>query len=474
MGMTKTIAKNTLSLAVVQLVSQVSTLLLSIVLARYLGENDYGIYVYSFALASLAFIIADFSLGFLLVVEVSRNRGSAPQYIVNTMFLRMVLGGASMLIVACVVLLRGLSPLAGFSIMIVAASTFFNFLVAVFVSTYNAFERMHYVLLTSLVERAFTVSASIALVLSGFGLEYVVIVVLLGSILNFVMAYEVCTRLISRIAERVSIKAALSQLRRAIPFAVTGMLLTTLYTLNTVLVGTWRGNEAAAFYGVGYGLAIAVIALPAFFVGAMLPAASQLYKSSMQLLNLLQQKTMKYLFSLGLPMAIGGLLVGPDIILLLYGADYAPATGVFQILSITIAIVYFNSGTGNILASADLMRLNTLSSALGAVVNLVLCAVLIPFYGQYGAAYAFTFAFIAMTISGQYFLGTRVFKVDYRDIAVKPLIAGAGMAIVMLLAMQTNVFAAAGMGVVTYFAIFFALRTLNHEDWEIIRNVFRK
>lgn len=474
MGVTRTIARNTLSLAVVQFVSMLSTLVLSIILARYLGENDYGIFVYSFALASLVFILADFGLGFLLVVEVSRDKESSSQYVVNTMFLRILLGGVSIAIVAAVIVARGLSPLAGFAIIIVAASTFFNSLLAVFTASFNAFERMHYTLFTSLGERAFTVTVTIALVLMGFGLEYVVIVVLIGSIVNFLLAYGVYSKLISRITERISIRAATSQLKRAIPFGIAGMLLSTIYAVNTVLVGTLGGNEAAAFYGVGYNLAVTLMSLPGVFMSAMLPVASQLYRSSMPMLSLLQQKTMKFLFALGLPLAIGVFFLGEEIILLLYGVNYAPAIGVFQILAVTIVIVFFNSGTGNVLASADLMRLNTVSSVIGTAINLALCALLIPPYGQYGAAVAFVSAFLIMAVTGQYFLRARVLKVDYKDIMIKPILAGVGMSIAMLLTIEISVFLAADLGVVVYFAIFFALRTLGREDWEIIRNIFRR
>lgn len=475
MGIVRTIARNTAALAVAQIAYQLSSLVLSILLARYLGENDYGVYVFAFAVASLAFIIADFSLGMILIVEVSRQKEIAPQYVANTLFLRLVLGAISIVVVIVFTWLRALPLIAAFSLIIIAFSTLMNFLSTVFAYTFNAFEKMHYILFTSLIERAFTVTVSAALVMSGFGLEYVVLVNLIGSLFNFIVTYLVLTKFVVKLEAKVSIPAAISELRRAIPFASAVIFTTTLYTVNMILVQSWSGNAAAAFYGVGYNLGVAVIALPGFFVGAILPVTSQLYRSSMDMVRVLQQKTMKFLFSLGLPMAIGGVLLGDKIILFFYGSEYEPAIGVFQLLSVAIAVVYFSSGAGNILASANLMRLSTIGAGISAGVNLVACIILIPMYAQYGAAAAFLLGIISMAIAGQYYLSRHVFRLNYKDITLKPIIASAGMALVLFFFLrEINVFVTIAVSIVVYFALFFSLKTLDAEDIEIIRKVFRK
>ena len=95
MGLARNVAKNTIAMGSVQLASQLSTFILSVFLQLYLG-NSYGIYSYAFSLASLIFIISDFGLNFQTVIDVAPNREIAPQYLTNTIFLRIILGTIGM------------------------------------------------------------------------------------------------------------------------------------------------------------------------------------------------------------------------------------------------------------------------------------------------------------------------------------------------------------------------------------------
>lgn len=180
MGLVRNVAKNTLAMGSVQILSQISTFILSIFLARYLGSQNYGTYTLAFSLATLIFIIADFNLGFQMVVEVAPNKEIAPQRLINTLLLRVILGGVALLVTLVVVLVGNQPAEVSYAIIIIALATAFNWLYQAFAAMYTTFEKMHLVLYTSIVERSFTVTTAIVLIVLGFGLEAVVLVVLAG------------------------------------------------------------------------------------------------------------------------------------------------------------------------------------------------------------------------------------------------------------------------------------------------------
>jgi O-antigen/teichoic acid export membrane protein len=482
MGLVRNVAKNTIAIGSVQVASLISTFILSIFLQFYI-QDEYGYYSYAFALASLLFIITDFGLGFQMVVDVAPNKEKASQYLTNTIYLRALLGSVSMGLTLIVVLFSGLPPLIGLSIMIIALSTAFNWIMQTFTSMLTSFEKMHYVLYTNLTERVFTVSLAILMVMWGFGLLAVVLVVLLGSMLNVFLSLIITSKYVVKPARRPDRGQAHRQFRSAVPYATAGVMNATLYSVNAVLVmnlALWAGvipltaAHSTATYNLAFNLVIALTAVPTVLITALLPVLSRLYKTSTDLTRLTQQKVMKYMFALGLPVTVGGIILADKIIQFVYSSTFWDSALVFRILLPVIAITYFGTGIGSVLASANRIKFNTVSATIGASINVLLCLVLVPLFGAPGAAAAFTIASFTIMAVGLYFLSRYVFKVNLVDIIFKPVIAAAGMGTALLLLPMFTLIPSLIIGTVTYFAIFFVIGALDKQDKEILFKILKK
>jgi O-antigen/teichoic acid export membrane protein len=480
MGIVRSVAKNSLAMGLVQIIGQISTLVLAVFLSRNLGA-DYTSYTSAFSVATVLFILADFGLGFQMVVEVAPAKHLAPRYLTNTLLLRAALSAVALAATAVFVLVEGLPAEVAYAYLIIALSTVFNWFAQTFASMFTAFERMHYVLMTSLVERLFTVSLSILLVLAGLGLGAVVLVVLAGSLLNLVLSYLVCARLIVRPAPSLDIAGTKAQFKDALTYAINSALTSSLYALNGFLVltmvmgmyGLDAGELANTEFSVAFNLVVSLIAIPTVFRMALLPTISRLYHSSMDLAKLTQQKVMKYMFALGLPLTVGGFILSDKIIALFF-PNYPASAAVFRVLIPVIAIAFFGTGMTSVLASAKLMRLNTISTVIGAAVNLLLCIALIPLTGAAGAAFAFTVSTFATNLISLYYLEKRIFKVDLADIVVRPMMAAVGMAAVLLLIPQADFFVSLVVGAGTYFILLFAVKTFGRDDTDIFKKVLNK
>ncbi|MDW5562889.1 MAG: flippase [Methanomassiliicoccus sp.] len=483
MGLVRNVTKNALSIGTVQLLAQISTFILSIYLARYLGTENYGAYTLAFSLTSLVFLIADFNLNFQMVVNVAPNKGQAPQYLANTLFLRAVLGIVALVVTLAIVMVEEQPTAVSYAIMIIALATAFNWLNQSFNAMYTSFERMHLTLLTSSIERIFTVTVAIVMVVVGFGLDTVAMVVLAGSLLQFVLGYVVCSRLVVRPARRPIIGQAVRQLREAVPYSVMNVFIVSLYSVNAVLVQLiilWMGGTHSAAYtatgmfNVSFNMVTALIAIPNVLITSLLPVVSRMYKNSVDATQLMQQKVMKFMFTLGLPIAVGGVILADQIVLLFYGPAYAQSATVFRILIPAVAISFFDSGMGSVLASAKRVHLITVANGVGALFNLAFCFAFIPFFYQDGAALAFTLAYLVLVSLTFYFLRTRVFRINVTEILFKPLLAVGGMGVALLLVSSMNLFVAIAIGVAVYFGLIFLLQAINQEDKEILMKIMKK
>jgi len=183
---------------------------------------------------------------------------------------------------------------------------------------------------------------------------------------------------------------------------------------------------------------------------------------------------MKYMFALGLPISVGGVFLAPDIVLLFYPIEFAPSAEVFRILILTVAISFFGVGIGSVLASAKLIRLNTLAAGVGALINVVLCFALIPVFKEIGAAIAFSAAYLSISVAAYYFMSKRVLKVNLADILVKPLVAVTGMAVVLFALPDLGLFPSMGIAAVVYFALLFLIRAIDKEDRDILVRILNK
>lgn len=483
MGLVRHVTKNALAIGLVQLLAQISTFVLSIFLARYLGSENYGAYTLAFSLTALVFLIADFNLNFQAVVNVAPNKKIAPQYLANTLFLRGVLGAVALSVTFIIVGLENQPPEVSYAIMIIALATAFNWLNQSFNAMYTSFERMHLTLLTSSVERLFTVTVAIILVVLGFGLDVVVMVVLAGSILQFILGFLVCSRLVVKPARRPKLDQAKKQFREAVPYAAMNVFIVSLYSINAVLVQLiilWNGgNHSAALtatgmYNVSFNMVTALIAIPNVLITSLLPVVSRMYRDSVDMTHFMQKKVMKYMFTLGLPIAVGGVILAEEIVLLFYGAEYAPAVNVFRILAPAVAISFFDSGMASVLASAQRVHLITVANGIGALTNLILCLALIPFLAQDGAAMAFTLAYLILVSVTFHFLRTKVFNIRVIDILPRPLLAAAGMGLALLLLPEVNLFVSLAVGAAVYFGLIYLLKAINQEDVEILMKILKK
>src|SRR3990172_2501819 len=71
------LGRNFSATAVGQLVSQVLTLLMSVILARALGVVSYGVFVFAFAFPSWLLLIVSVGLDAVLTIDVAADRSKA-------------------------------------------------------------------------------------------------------------------------------------------------------------------------------------------------------------------------------------------------------------------------------------------------------------------------------------------------------------------------------------------------------------
>ena len=175
--------------------------------------------------------------------------------------------------------------------------------------------------------------------------------------------------------------------REATPIAASIAVLRVLMNVDVLVLGLLAspvvvGNYAAAARVI----ALVMVAIEVLWA-ALLPRFSRLAKHDPvgfdRALNLYFGCILAGL----LPIAVGGALVAPDLMGLLYGDQFPEAGAVFRVLAVSTALLAAGTFLGNTLISEDRQTRYLPAVVVGAVVAVVGTAVLIPRFGGIGASY---------------------------------------------------------------------------------------
>ena len=176
---------------------------------------------------------------------------------------------------------------------------------------------------------------------------------------------------------------------KPILFLVVVNLAIEIYTLvDITMIGIFKGEEAVTFYSYASKTQKILLQIISTFTLVLVPRISLLYKEKrLDEFNKLLSKTLLLIILLSLPMIVGVYFVSNDLFILLYGEAYYRSSSILNVLS----LLAFISPIGYLLGSRVLLvtdneKYMVIPVASGAVVNIILNAILINTIGVIGAA----------------------------------------------------------------------------------------
>ena len=164
-----------------------------------------------------------------------------------------------------------------------------------------------------------------------------------------------------------------------------------LYTmLDTTMLGILCKKSVVGYYSYAMKTSKIVITVLSAATTVLLPRLSHLYsEGEKSQFNTLGNKGILFLLISSLPLATILCLNSDQVVLFLYGSEYAPAISTLRILSMLIVPISFSTYLGiQILCSTGLENKMLRAVSIGAVLNIILNSILIPRFQQNGAAVA--------------------------------------------------------------------------------------
>ncbi len=189
------------------------------------------------------------------------------------------------------------------------------------------------------------------------------------------------------------------EIAKAAPiFAGVTILSSLHWQLGTVLAARLGGETAAADFGVASRFLVPAMILLWSYVSVIQPAAARLAQQSLPQLGEFLASCLRLVLALALPVAVGGLTLGMNLLVLLFGASYASASLALGFLAASIVPFSIVMIASRGLIATQRQHLDLLANLTAVVVNLLANLLLIPRFGAAGAACAQFLSLTAMAV----------------------------------------------------------------------------
>jgi polysaccharide transporter, PST family len=177
-------------------------------------------------------------------------------------------------------------------------------------------------------------------------------------------------------------------LQQSWPNILTGLSITIYMRIDQIMLGNTIGNEAVGNYAVGVRLAEVWYFIPIAIVSSIAPKIFRSKQESQQLYDDRIQKSLNLLVVIMYAIGISMTCFSSQIIALLYGSNYTFASTVLSIYVWSNVFVALGLIRNTWVTSEGLFRFGSVTTFIGATLNILLNLVLIPRYAGAGAALA--------------------------------------------------------------------------------------
>lgn len=402
-GSVRHIARGLAGGSILQVANKLLALTSSVILARLLGVEGFGLFAFAVAAGGFASVAVEIGQGPLILRETARGDASrSPQagggHIAQSLLLLCVAGcGAAVITFAALAVSGlGLSHQERLALGIALPIAVLTAMIRVLAAALVGLKRL---LAGQAVEQLLapvTVVAG-ALILSAGSLNspFLALAVQCASLALAVVGGMIALKREVRIGARngPSLKTLAS---RGLPFLLIGSALVIYQQIDTLIIGFALGTEAVGPYRIASQLAMTAI-FPTILVNTVIsPYVVQLVHDG-------NMTGFRKLFYGATALNIAGTgaaflvfaLFGSPIVTLLYGPDYGPAVPLMLILTVGYLVNCLFGPTGTVLSMTGHERLAAKVLGVMAAANAALCIVLAPKYGAIGVA-----TITASTIAG--------------------------------------------------------------------------
>jgi len=477
-GATQSVSRNATVLLGSQMVTWASTFILMIFLPRYLGSEEYGRLYLAMSLAMMTQVFIEFGGAFYIAKEIAKTPEKAPSLIANSVGLRVFLSLLSIVALFVFTVVSGYPPRVRLLIVILSIAKLWEGSLAVYISTFQGFERMEYRSISTITERMVLTAIAVPALLLGGDAVIVAVIMALSTLASFLVASRFLRRLVRRLPP-IQWRSAWGLAKEGLPYLFMAIFAVIYYRINAVMLSLMTTESVVGWFGAAFRFFDILMFLPSILTMAVFPV---LARNAHQQTNVSRTtgKSLEVILLAGIPMSIATCAFSPDIIRTLFGLrEYASSVGVLRMLAPGLLLVYVDFVLVTALVAFDRQRQWSIVALLAIPLSIVLNYLLIPLYqaqsgnGGIGSALATNVTELFIMVTALMLMPKGVLGMRSVVVALKGAAGGLCMAGTVWLLQGTPapwvISGAAGMGV--YCGAIWILGLPEEQERELLRGL---
>lgn len=469
------IAKNTMALAVSQILSYVLAFFYTIAIARYLGADGFGILSFGLAFTGIFSVLADLGLNTLTVKEIAKDKSLTETFLGNFLLIKIFLSIFTFLIIALIINLLNYDVQTIDVVYLVALSVILTAISGIFNSIFQAYEKMEYqslgqilnsVLMFTGVFFAITYGSNAL----GFAFLYFIFsaVVLIYNIIIYIWKFN-------SLKLKINLHFWISKIKEALPFGINGIFVTIYVLVDSVMLSIMQGNQAVGWYNAAYKIVTVLMFIQSVSNISIFPAMSQLNVNSKIALKKLVDKYFKFMLLISFPLGIGITLLSPNIILLIFGNQYQNSIIALQILIWSGIFTFLYTAFAQLFLATGKQVTLTKITGICMIGNILLNLLLIPKFSYIGASIVTVITefalliFIFIVANG---IGYGISFGQLKDV-VKVIIASLIMGYFISIFSGLTLFILLPIAIIIYVGVLFLIKTFDKDDLLLLKKFLK-
>jgi len=447
-------------------------------LARYLGTAGFGQYSYIMAFVGAFQLCSEMGLSTVLVRDITLDKKNVNKYMGEALPLLWTLALGTLALIFLSARILHPDPELLTSLYIAGIATVVTTQPNIYIAVFRAFESMEINAIAFILQKVFFLALIYLIAIRGQQQLPGVFLALLGAnLLVWFFYYLIAIQKYGRPKPRINVKYCVSLLKEAIPVGFGEISRKIIWQVDILILGIIDLPVSIALYSSAYKLLGALNLIPQVFAIPLYPYLSQLAENSPEALARAYEKSLKFMWILSLPIAIGTVVLSDRIIFAFFWTQYSGAAAALKILIWATMFLFLSSNYKYLFTILRKQHLYTYLVVLSLTVNTLLDLILIPLLSYKGACFATLITEVILYLVGYYFLRKSGVVVPLIPNAAKPLLGGviAGMILYSVRDVSYGLLGLIGfMDFGFYFLLLFLFRTFSQKEIEGLVRLVKK
>lgn len=451
---------------------RVMSALIGILLARYLGVEQFGQYATVIAFVNLFMVFNDLGVSRFSLIEGSRDKEKLGYLLGNGLVVEFILSLVLYGLMAVIINLIGYSAIIVELFIILAVAELLFESRKIYQSTLQSLTKFYLISWQQIIYSLLFFLLVLAAVFYKPEVKVVAYIQLSVSALMFLLYLIFVFKYIRPVIKLSKIP---SILKKSWIFCISSVFFIIYFQIDIVMLSIMKSEVEVGLYSAAYRLVVAFYMIPQIVFQVALPYIYKFSLTNKEKFSRITHTIQKYLLAIAVPITVLFWLGADQIINLVYGKAYISAVIVMQIMSFIIIIRFFTYSSAESITAINKQKIRATIEGITAGLNVVLNLILIPLYSYTGSAIATLISELALGVLFYIYIENYFKQGALRSLKhfLPTLASGVLMAFIFIgLSDKINIILSALLSSLAYLVALYLLRFLASYDVKLIKEIF--